>query len=109
MEFKGLLMTKVNCNTVGLDIPVANRLVEKSVYLKTELENEMERTRCIRGHKDLRKMKIELPKIKQKKAFPHYIVNLQKKASKVKTRVLDLDDPKVKYTCLNGIGCQNRN
>lgn len=90
LDFKGLLMTRVNNNSKGLDIPIADRLLEKSEYLQSELQNDFERTKSLRTHKDLKKMRIDLPKIVSRKELPFHLRRLESEKSKT---VPSLDDP----------------
>lgn len=48
LDFRGLLMTRVNSNSIGMGIPVADRLIEKSGFLRNELNNELEKSRQAR-------------------------------------------------------------
>ena len=71
-DFKGLILSKIDLNTLGLSIPYVEKVVDKSEFLRKKLLKDLESStvskRTDMREKSVMKMKVELPKIKTK--FP---------------------------------------
>lgn len=98
-DFKGLILSKIDLNTLGLNIPYVEKVVEGSEFLRSKLLKEMEDSVVTHNNsaqeKSVFKLKVELPKIKTK--FP-----LKKEYGRVTVykEAKNLDDPNVRISLL---------
>jgi hypothetical protein len=70
-DFKGLILSKIDLNSLGLNIPYVDKVVQGSDLLRNKLLKDLESSiihNKSQNEKSVIKMKIELPKIKTK--FP---------------------------------------
>jgi len=76
-----------------MNIPIANELVKNSKYLQNTIHEELELLRSQkRGGNVLKKMKIELPKIKQK---TNVFMDTYSRKHPYDLEKLNLDNPRV--------------